>query len=132
MLLLHENWLIVFVNRNELPFDIVVVGLIGIRELLEVHEDVFHLLEVLGLLPEVSLWVLDALGFDVLDFVHGVLFYLSPDQFFLKEIEDHEVETPKIISTREIDVVMRIQTGKTNCSTEVSLFSLSHWVLVAV
>jgi hypothetical protein len=54
------------------------------------------------------LWVLEASSFDIFYLIHGIFFDLSPNELFLKEIENDKVKTPKIISPRQINIVMRI------------------------
>ena len=83
-------------------------------------------------MPKVPLRVFEALGFNVLHLVHGVLLHLSPHEFLLEEIQDHEVQTPKVISPRKIDIVVCIQTRKTYRSPEICLFSLSNRIFVTV
>lgn len=62
-------------------------------------EDVFHFLEIFGNYPKLFLRVIQALGLNVLDLFHRVLFLLSPFKFLVQEIENDKVQTPKIISS---------------------------------
>lgn len=68
--------------------------------------------------------VVEALGFDILDLVHGVLLYFSPAKFFFKKIKNHKVETPQIVTPRQVDVVVGVEACKAHCASEVSSSSL--------
>ena len=69
---------------------------------------------------------------NVFDLVHGILFYFSPHELFLKEVKDHKVETPKIVSSGQVDVMMSIKTCEAYSASKVSFRSLLDWVFVVV
>lgn len=69
---------------------------------------------------------------DCFDFVHGVFLFLAPLELFFEEIEDDEIETPEIISPRQVDVVVSVQACKAHCASEIGCFSLLDWSLTAI
>lgn len=127
-----EDWLVVFVNTDKLLLDIVVVRFVDILEPVQVLEYVFDLLQVLSFLPKFLLRVLEALSFDAFDLVHGVLLDFSPDQFFLEEVKNDEVETPQVVSPRQVDVIVSIEACERDSASKVSLLPLPYRVFVRV
>ena len=85
------DWLISLVDGNELILDELIVWLILVFELVDIVENVLDLVNVLRLVPEHLLWVLEALGLDFLNLLHGVLLDFSPDQLLLQEVQDDKV-----------------------------------------
>ena len=61
-------------------------------------ENCLNLFYLFCCLPQFPLWVFEAVCLYFLNFVHRVLLVGSPLELLLKEVEDHEVQTPKIIS----------------------------------
>ena len=51
ILWLHINWLISLINANKLVLDELVVWHVLIFKLVDIVEDLFHFLDVLGLVP---------------------------------------------------------------------------------
>jgi hypothetical protein len=74
----EEHRLVFFIYTDELSFNEGVVGLIDVVQALEVVEYCLDFLEVFGFLPQVLLWVLETLSFNLLDLVHSVLLHFSP------------------------------------------------------
>jgi len=105
---MHEYRLILLVNAQQLLLDILIIWLVLVLEFANVIENIFYFLNVLSLVPQKSLWMLKTSLLNVFDFVHGVLFHFSPNELFLKEVKDHEVETPKIVSSGQVYVMMSI------------------------
>jgi hypothetical protein len=95
---LHVNGLIALVDADQLVFDELVVGHVLVLEALDVVEDVLDLLNILGFVPEQSLWRVEAIGLDVLYFVHCVLLDLTPDKLLFQEVKNDKVQTPEIIA----------------------------------
>ena len=62
-------------------------------------EDGLDLLDILGSNPELLFRTAQTLGLDVFYLIHRVLLLLSPFEFLVKEVKDHKVETPQIISS---------------------------------
>lgn len=83
--------LISLVDRDELILDELIVWLILVFELVDIVENVLDLVNVLRLVPKHLLWVLEALGLDFLNLLHGVLLDFSPDQLLLQEVQDDKV-----------------------------------------
>ena len=86
-------------DAAQLVSDVGVVRLGGVLQRLEVVEDVFDFMEVFSGNPQLFLGVLEAVGLDLLDLVHGVLLLLPPLEFLLEEVQDDEVQTPQVISS---------------------------------
>jgi len=87
-------------------------------------KDIFHFGYILRFNPKMLVWVFQALMFNSFYLFHCVFFILSPFKFFLEKIKNDKIQTPKIISSRKIDVVVSIETRKTYCSSEISIFAL--------
>jgi hypothetical protein len=86
VLRLHVDWLVPFVNADQLVLDELIVWSVLVFQFVDVVEDFFDLLDVLGLVPKKSFWGFKAAGLDVFYFFHCVLLNLSPNQFFFKEV----------------------------------------------
>ena len=78
--------LFTLINGDELVLDVFVIRHILIFELVDIVEDILHLWNILGFIPEQPFRIFEAFGFYVLDLFHRVLFDFSPDQFFFKKI----------------------------------------------
>lgn len=124
--------LIFQVNCFQLIANKVIIRLVGVVELFEVVENVLDLLNVLGGDPEEVLGVLEALGFDFLDLLHGVLLLLAPGELFAEEVEDNEVEAPEVVASRKVYAVMRVQRRKRDSASEVGLLALGDRLGVLV
>lgn len=85
-----------------MPLDQGVVGFVLIGKTLDMVEDVAHLRDVLGHDPQLLLGVAEALSFYVFDFIHCVLLLFPPFEFFVQKVEDHKIETPHVISPRQV------------------------------
>ena len=115
------NWLIVLINADELIFYVLVVGHISVLESLDIVKDVFDFLNVFGLVPKKSFWRFKTPSLDILDLIHSIFFNFSPHQFFFQKVKYYEIKAPEIISSRQVNVIMSIQTGKTDRSSEICL-----------
>lgn len=124
--------LIFQVNSFQLIANKVIIRLVGVVELFEVVENVLDLLYVLGGDPEEVLGVLETLGFDLLDLLHGVLLLLAPGELFAEEVEDNEVEAPEVVASRKIHAVMRVERRKRDSASEVGLLALGDRLGVLV
>ena len=124
--------LIFQVNCFQLIANKVIIRLVGVVELFEVVENVLDLLNVLGGDPEEVLGVLEALGFDFLDLLHGVLLLLAPGELLAEEVEDNEVEAPEVVASRKVYAVMRVQRRKRDSASEVGLLALGDRLGVLV
>lgn len=80
------------------PYEFVVWPVL-ILQTLQVGEDVLDFVELSCLYPKLLCWVLQASHLNGLDFIHCVLLLLSPLQLFVQEVKDHEVKTPKVVSS---------------------------------
>lgn len=77
------HWLVSLVYTDKLFLDEVVVRHILVLQFVQIVEDVFDFDDVLGLVPQKTLGSLEAASLDVLYFLHGVLFDLSPNELLI-------------------------------------------------
>ena len=65
-------------------------------------ENVLNFRDVFSYNPELLLRIIQAVGFNVFDFVHSVFFLFSPFELLVEEVKDHKVETPQIVSSGKV------------------------------
>ena len=82
--------------------------------------------------PELTLRIFETLGFDLFDLNYRVVSLLSPLKFFIEKIKHRKVQTPKVVSTRQIDVVMCVKTSERDSSAKVCVASLRHRLVLTV
>lgn len=96
-------------------------------------KNLLHFFNALGRAnPELALRILDALGLDLFDLDYRVVSLLSPLKFLIQEVEHCKVETPQIISTRQVDIIVRVQTRKRDSAAEVCVAPLGHGLTLTV
>lgn len=96
-------------------------------------KDIFDLLDALGLVgPKILLRILETACLDCLDSFHGIVAILPPLQLLLQEVHNDEVETPQVISSAQVDIVVGVEAGETDSAAEISLPSGPERVLVVV
>ena len=95
-------------NASELVPDEFIVWLVLVLEALQVVEDVLHFFQVLGFDPQFLVWLAQALSLDVFHFLHGVFLLFSPLEFFIEEVKDDKVETPEVVSSGQVHIVVRV------------------------
>lgn len=81
---------------------IAVVRAVLVVETFQMIEYVLDFRDTFSDYPEFLFWIGKTIGLDILDFVHCVLLLLSPLKLLVEEVKDHEVETPKVISSRKV------------------------------
>lgn len=106
LLVVHSNAVGDVLVLGEDAFELVpyelVVGLVFVGETHEVVVNVSDLDDVLCNDPQLLLGIVQALGFNVLHLVHRVLLLLAPLQLFVQEVEDDEVETPDVVPSGKV------------------------------
>lgn len=65
-------------------------------------ENVLYFWYVFSHDPKFLFRIIEAVCLDVLDLIHSVLLLLPPLELLVKEVKDHKVQTPQIISSRQI------------------------------
>lgn len=69
--------------------------------------------------PQLALGILKALSFDFLHLVYGIVSLLAPLQFLIQKVEHGEIKTPQVVSSTQIDVVVRVEGRETHGAAEV-------------
>lgn len=91
------------------------------------------LLHVLGrTYPELALRVAQTLCFDLFDLHDREVALLSPLKLLVEEVEHCEVETPHIVATGQVHVVVGVEARKGNCAAEVGVLPLRYGLVFAV
>ena len=130
MLLLHN---IIVVDLQQLVDDELVVRHVGVVQPLDVVENLVNLLDTLGgANPELAFWALEALGLDILNLHDGEVPLLTPLELLVEEVEHRKVKTPHIVSTRKVNVVVRVQTREGDRTAEVSVFAFGQRRVFAI
>jgi hypothetical protein len=116
------NHFVVVVNLYEVVQNGIVVGAVLVVEFLYQIENVFHLVYITSWTnPELATGIFEAPSFDVLYLIDSEVTLLPPLQFFVEEVKHSHIEGPNVVSARQVDVVVRIERGKGDCSAEVGL-----------
>ena len=58
-----------------------------------------------------------------------VVSLLSPLQFLVEKVEHCEIKRPDIVATREVNVVVGVETCKRHCASEINFFSFCQRLL---
>lgn len=82
--------------------DELIIRLVLVSQRLDMIEYVPHLDHVPGGDPEFLLGLGHAISLDGLDLIHRVILLLSPLEFLIEEIEDHEVQGPEVVPPAEV------------------------------
>ena len=109
----HLYHVIVVVNLKELMDDVLVVRLVRIVKLLDLLQDLLDLFDAFCRTnPQLSLRILQAFGFDVLHLDNREVALLSPLQLLIQEVQHGKVQTPHVITSSQVDVIVSIETGE--------------------
>ena len=129
----HLYHVVVVVYLKELLDDKLVIRLVRIVKRLDVLQDLLHLLDALSRTnPQLSLRILQAFGLDVLHLDNREVTLLSPLQLLIQEVQHGKVKTPHVITSGEVDVIVRIETGERDGTAEVSILTLSNRLVIAI
>jgi len=128
-----QEHLIIIINRQELRLDVQVVWLIHVVEGLDVVEDVLNFANLGSrTAPQLAARVFQALRFDVLHLVDGVVALLSPLEFLIQKVEHREIKGPDVISASKFNILVGVQGREGDGASEICLLALGHGVLVGV
>lgn len=94
-------------NAFQLISHVLIVRLIFVRQALNVVENIFDFLNIFGDYPKFFLRIVQTFSFDVFDFIHRVFLLFSPLQLLIQEVENHKIQTPQIVSPREVLSLVR-------------------------
>ena len=131
--MLHLHHVVIVVDLKELMDYKLVVWLVRIVKRLDVLQDLLDLLDALGRPnPQLSLGILQALGLDVLHLDNCKVTLLPPLQLLIQEVQHGKVETPHVITSGQIHVIVSIEAGKRDGSAEVSILTLSNWLVITI
>lgn len=129
---------VVIEDFNQVVVDVVVVGAVGVVELLDVVEDGLNVGDVAGGAdPELAPWVFEVFCFYVTHLVYGVVPLFAPLQLLVQEVQHREVEGPDVVTAREVDIVVGVQGGEGDSAAEINFAAfgqrlLRHLVKVAL
>lgn len=103
------NHLIIVVDLEELVDNFLVVRHLSVVQLVNaLHNLVDLLAKFSGAHPELALRILKTLGLDFFNLNDRVVTLLPPFKFLIKEVKHGEVKTPHVISSRQIDIIVRV------------------------
>ena len=130
-LALHH--VVTIVDLNQVVDHAGVVGHVSVSQLVNLVEDLVHFLDILGWAdPELALGVAQALRLDLFDLHDGEIALLTPFELLIEEVKHREVQTPHVITASQVDIIVRIETRKADCTAEVSILALRYRLVLAV
>ena len=127
------NHIVVVVNLQQVVDHQLVIRHVCIVQRLNVIEYLLDLLDAFGRSdPQFALRTLEALRLDVLDLHDREISLLSPLELLVQKVEHREVQTPHVVTSGQIDIVVRIEAGKRYRAPKIRIFALRDGVVVSI